>query len=151
MWERYSVIGVVFALTIIFLDFYLLRKRKIQGKGFVFWFIVGVVVGLFSSVPFLFELLTLLYGTEELVSAVAATGFLFFLLFFLYLHSRISELHTLLMKLAMEISLIKHEREQMEQESTKVKSENPEKRNDTRQQRNSKRRVLPKKGKSKRK
>ena len=149
MWERYSVIGVAFALAVIILDFYLLRKRKIQGKGFVFWFTVGVVLGLFSTVPFLFELLTWLYGTEELVSAVAATGFLFFLLVFLYMHSKISELHNLLMKLAMEISVIKYDREQMEQESTKVKSENPEKRNDTRPQRNSKRRVLPKKGKSK--
>ena len=130
MWERYSVIGVVFALAIILLDFYLLRKRKIRGKGFVLWFIVGVVLGLFSTVPFLFELLTWLYGTEELISAVAATGFLFFLLVFLYLHSKISELHTLLMKLAMEISLIRYEREQREQESTKVKSENTKKRKD---------------------
>lgn len=124
MWERYSIIGAVFALAIILLDFYLLRKRKIQGKGFVFWFIVGVVLGLFSTVPFLFELLAWLYGTEELVSAVAATGFLFFLIVFLYLHSRISELHTLLMKLTMEISLIKYDREQIEQKPTKVKSEN---------------------------
>jgi len=149
LWERYSVIGVAFALAVIILDFYLLRKRKIQGKGFVFWFTVGVVLGLFSTVPFLFELLALVYGTEELVSAVTATGFLFFLLVLLYMHSKISELHTLLMKLAMEISVIKYDREQMEQESTKVKSENPEKRNDTRPQRSSKRRVLPKKGKSK--
>ena len=130
MWERYSVIGVVFALIIILLDFYFLRKRKIQGKGFVFWFIVGVVLGLFSTVPFLFELLTLLYGTEELISAVTVTGFLFFLIVFLYLHSRISELHSLLMKLAMEISLVKYDREQMEQKSTKVKSENPKKQKD---------------------
>ena len=130
MFERYSVIGVVFALTIILLDFYLLRKRKIQGKGFVFWFIVGVVLGLFSTVPFLFGLLGLLYGTQELVSAVVATGFLFFLLVILYLHSKISELQSLLMKLAMEISLIKYEREQIEQESTKVKSENTKKRKD---------------------
>jgi len=130
LFERYSVIGVAFALIIIILDFYLLKKRKIQGKGFVLWFVVGVVLGLFSTVPFLFELLTLLYGTEELVSAVVATGFLFFLLVFLYLHYRISELQNLLMKLTMELSLIKHDREQVQQESTKVKSENTKKQKD---------------------
>lgn len=130
MWPRYSLIGVAFALAIILLDFYLLRKRKIQGKGFAFWFVVGIVLGLFSTVPFLFELLTLVYGTDELVSAVTATGFLFFLLVFLYLHSKVSELQSLLMKLTMEISLIKHDQEQMEQESTKVKSEKTEKQKD---------------------
>jgi hypothetical protein len=83
---------------------------------------VGVVLGLFSTVPLLFELLTMLYGTQELVSAVTATGFLFFLLVFLYLHSRVSELHSLLMKLAMEVSLIKYDHEQAKQGPAKVKS-----------------------------
>jgi len=127
---RYSLIGIVFALVIIFLDFYLLRKRKIQGKGFVFWFTVGVVLGLFSTVPILYNLLTLLYGTEATISAVTATTFLFFLLILLYLHSRISELQNLLMKLATEISLIKYDREHVEQESTTAKSEKTEKKKD---------------------
>ena len=127
---RYSLIGIVFALVIIFLDFYLLRKRKIQGKGFVFWFTVGVVLGLFSTVPILYSLLALLYGTEATISAVTATTFLFFLLVLLYMHSRISELQNLLMKLATEISLIKYDREHVEQESTTVKSEKTEKQKD---------------------
>jgi len=131
-------VGTAFALAIILLDFYLLRKRKIQGKGFAFWFTVGVVLGLFSTVPYLFELLTLLYGTEELISAVTATGFLFFLLVFLYMHSRISELQNLVMKLAMELSLIKHGQAKTDQDSTKVKSANAEKQENTRTQPNSK-------------
>ncbi|NIU38408.1 DUF2304 family protein [Candidatus Bathyarchaeota archaeon] len=131
MWERYSVVGTAFALAIILLDFYLLRKRRIQGKGFAFWFTVGVALGLFSTVPYLFELLTLLYGTEELISAVTATGFLFFLLVFLYMHSRISELQNLVMKLAMELSLIQHDEETAEHRSTKAKSDNAEQQEDT--------------------
>ena len=124
MLERYTLIGIVFALVIISLDFYLLRKRKIQGKGFVFWFTVGIVIGLFSMVPFLYSLLNFLYGTEATISAVTATTFLFFLLILLYQHSRISEMQNLLMKLATEISLIKYDREHVEQESTKL---NPKK------------------------
>jgi len=131
-------VGTAFALAIILLDFYLLRKRKLQGKGFAFWFTVGVVLGLFSTVPYLFELLTLLYGTEELISAVTATGFLFFLLIFLYMHSRISELQNLVMKLTMELSLIRHEQKQVQQESTRVNSEDAEKQENTRTQPNSK-------------
>ena len=130
MFERYSVIGVAFALTIILLDFYLLKKRKIQGRSFALWFTVGVVLALFSAVPFLYGLLAAFYGTQEAISAVTATSFLFFLLMLLYLHTRISELQSLLMKLAMEISLIKHDREQVEQKSTKVKSENTKKQKD---------------------
>lgn len=130
MLERYTLIGVAFAIVIIFLDFYLLRKRKIQGKGFVFWFTVGVVLGLFSTVPFLYSLLTSIYGTQETISAVTATTFLFFLLILLYMHSRISELQNLLMKLATEISLIKYDREHVEQESTKLNPKNTKKQKD---------------------
>jgi len=126
-------VGTAFALAIILLDFYLLRKRKIQGKGFAFWFTVGVVLFLFSTVPFLYELLLLFYGTQETISAVTATTFLFFLLMFLYMHSRISELQNLVMKLTMELSLIKHEQGQAEQESTRVKSGNAEEQKDTRE------------------
>jgi len=90
------------------LDFYLLRKRKIQGRGFVLWFVLAVIVGLFSTVPYLFELLILFYGTEELVTAITVTGFLFFLLMFFYLYYKLSELHSQLMKLAMEISVARY-------------------------------------------
>ena len=110
MLERYTLIGLVFSLTILLFDFYLLRKRKIQGRGFVLWFMISAVVGLFSTVPYLFELLTLFYGTQELVTAITVTGFLFFLLIFFYLHYRLSELQSQLMKLAMEISVAKYGR-----------------------------------------
>ena len=108
MLGRYSLIGLLFALSILLIDFYLLRKRKIQGRGFVFWFIIGVVLGLFSGVPALFSLFLILFGTGELVSAVMATGFFFFLLAFFYLHYRISELQSQVMKLAMKVSVGKY-------------------------------------------
>lgn len=78
-------------------------------------------MGLFSTVPFLFELLTLFYGTQELVTAITVTGFLFFLLMFFYMHSKLSELQNQLMKLAMEISAAKYGRKQS---VTNPKSEN---------------------------
>ncbi|UCG44639.1 MAG: DUF2304 domain-containing protein [Candidatus Bathyarchaeota archaeon] len=112
MLGNYSVIGLFFALFILALDFYLLRKRKIEGKGFVFWFITGVVLALFSGVPALFSLFLLLFGTELLISAVVATGFFFFLIAFFYIHYRISELKSQLMKLTMEISVSKYGQQQ---------------------------------------
>ena len=126
MFERYSLIGIVFFLTIIVLDFYVLRKRKIQGKAFVLWFIIGLTIGLFSTVPFLFELLTIVYGTTELVSAVTATGFLFLLLMIFYLYYRLSEIHSQLMKLAMEISVSKYGQKQTVQSAKNPKSEDTE-------------------------
>lgn len=112
MESRYSLIGLFFALCILAMDFYLLKKRKIEGRGFVFWFITGVVLGLFSGVPALFSLFLVLFGTEELISAVVATGFFFFLIAFFYIHYRISELHSQLMKLTMEISVAKYGQKQ---------------------------------------
>jgi len=69
-------------------------------------------VGLFSTVPYMLNLVTLFYGTQELVTAITVTGFLFFLLMFFYLYYRLSELHSQLMKLAMEISVAKYRRKQ---------------------------------------
>jgi hypothetical protein len=112
MLDRYSLIGLLFALFILLLDLYLLRKRKIEGRGFVLWFIIGAVLGLFSGVPALFSLLTILFGTEELISAVTVSGFFFFLLAFFYLYYRISELHSQVTKLAMELSVAKYGQKQ---------------------------------------
>jgi hypothetical protein len=107
MWQPYSLLGVLAAFILIVLDFYLLRKRKIQGRGFVLWLVTGVVLALFSAVPPLISLVSLLVGTEFTISAVVAVGFLFFILVFFYLDYRISELRSQLMKLAMEVSVSK--------------------------------------------
>lgn len=107
MLERYTLIGLAFSLALILSDLYLLRKRMIQGKGFVLWFLIGAIVGLFSTVPYFFELLVLFYGTQELVTALTVTGFLFFLLMFFYMYYRLTEMHRQLMKLAVELSAAK--------------------------------------------
>jgi hypothetical protein len=112
MWEPYSLLGVLAAFILIAVDFYLLRKRKIQGRGFVLWFITGVILALFSAVPPLISLVGLLVGTEFTISAVVVIGFLFFLLVFFYLDYRISELRSQLMKLAMEVSVAKFTQKQ---------------------------------------
>ena len=125
MVSNYSLIGLLFAVFILAMDFYLLKKRKIEGRGFVFWFITGVVLGLFSGVPALFSLFLVLFGTEELISAVMATGFFFFILAFFYISYRISELHSQLMKLTMEVSVAKYGQKQCG--TSDVKPGNPEK------------------------
>jgi hypothetical protein len=107
MWQPYSLLGVLAAFILIAMDFYLLRKRKIQGRAFVLWFVTGVVLALFSAVPPLISLVSLLVGTEFTISAVVAVGFLFFILVFFYLDYRISELRSQLMKLAIEVSVAK--------------------------------------------
>jgi hypothetical protein len=107
MWETYSLIGIWVALILLVLDFYLVRKRKIQGRTFFLWFIIGVVLAVFSAVPPMISLVNMLVGTEFTISAVVAVGFLFFILVFFYLDYRISELRSQLMKLAMEVSVAK--------------------------------------------
>ena len=129
MLSNYSVIGLLFALLILVMDFYLLKKRKIEGRGFVFWFITGVVLALFSGVPTLFSLFLLLFGTEQLISAVMATGFFFFLIAFFYIHYRISELQSQLMKLTMEISVAKYGQQQCGPSDTPPRNPGKEEKN----------------------
>lgn len=121
MWERYSLIGVTFSVVIIILDFYLLKKRKIHGRIFVFWFLTGVLLGLFSGFPPLLSLVLTLFGTEFTISAFVGAGFLFFLLAIFYLHYKISELHSMLMKLAMEVSVAKYSQKQSDPSDSKPK------------------------------
>jgi len=108
MFERYMLIGLVVSFIIVVLDFYLLKERKIKGKAFFFWLIVGSLLGLFSVFPTLILVFDLIFGTQFTVSAILLTVFLFFLLTTFYFHYRISELQSMLAKLAMEISVKKY-------------------------------------------
>ncbi|RLI44624.1 hypothetical protein DRO69_06935 [Candidatus Bathyarchaeota archaeon] len=104
--------GIAFSLVLIALDFYLLRKRKINGKGFVLWFTIAAVVGLLFVTPPLLSFVSRLFGTEFSISAFVAAGFMFLLLLTFYLYYKISELRSLLMKLAVEVSVAKFSEKQ---------------------------------------
>jgi hypothetical protein len=121
MLERYAVIGITFSLVLIILDFYLLRKRKINGKGFVLWFIIGVVVCLLFAVPPVLSFVYLMFGTEFSISAFMAVGFMFILFLTFYLYYKISEVHSLLMKLAVEVSVAKYNKKQSNTNDLKPK------------------------------
>jgi hypothetical protein len=118
----YSVIGFVFALAIMLVDFYLLRKRRIGGRGFLLWLAIGIGIGIaFIAPAVFFSPLVSLFGAEYWLSGVTGAAFMFFLAmtFYLYVmtyyfHSRISELHDMLMKLTMEFSVRKRAEEQEE-------------------------------------
>lgn len=122
MLERYSLVGLACSIVIIFLDFYLLRKRKIQGKGFAFWFLAGTILGLFSIAPSLVYVFSFIFGTQFTISSILGTGFLFFILAIFYLHYRLNELRSLLMKLTMEVSVIKYGQEQAKQDTANPRS-----------------------------
>ena len=106
--RAYSIIGIAVSALLILINFYLLRKGKMQGRGFVLWLMVALVLGLFSGVTPLFELISIVFGTENVVNAIVAAGFLFFLLTAFYLYYRLTEIHSLLMRLAIEISAKKY-------------------------------------------
>ena len=121
MLERYALIGIAISLVLIILDFYLLRKRKINGKGFVLWFIIGVGVGLIFAVPSTFWFLYYLFGTEGSISAFVGMGLMLFLFLTFYLYYKVSELHSLLMKLAAEVSVAEYSKKQSEPNDSELK------------------------------
>jgi hypothetical protein len=96
-----------------------------QGRGFILWLIIGGVVGLFSAVPTLFGLITWIFQTQNPTNAIMASGILFLLIAVFYIYYRLSEMHSLLMKLAMEVSVRKHA-EQQEESKEPRKSEDHE-------------------------
>jgi hypothetical protein len=102
--ERYSIIGLLFSATIILLDLYLLKKRKIDTSTFARWFILGLAIGTVSVVPAFFALLYMALGTEVLISAVTVTSFMVLLLMIFYLDYKLNDLNDKLMKLTAELS-----------------------------------------------
>ena len=120
--EPYSLVGIVFALAIVLIDFYLLRKRRIGGRGFVLWLAIGVGMGIVFIAPtIVLPPIIRFLGAEYWLSGITTAAFMFFLAmtFYLYVmtfyfHSRISELHDMLMKLTMEFSVRKYAEEQEE-------------------------------------
>jgi hypothetical protein len=121
VWERYTLIGIAFSLILIILDFYLLRKRKINGKGFVLWFIIGVVISSFFLIPQTLSFVYQIFSTEFSISAFVAVGFMFFLLLTFYLYYKISELHSLLMKLTVKVSVAEYSKKQSDTNDLKPK------------------------------
>jgi len=108
MLERYTLIGVGVSLVIILLDLYLLRRRKITGRGFVFWLLIGAGLGLLSGAPPLISLIGAILGTAYTISTIVGAGFLFFLSVFFYLDYRIYKLELQIAKLAMELSVARY-------------------------------------------
>jgi hypothetical protein len=114
MLERYELIGLAFATILILADIMLLRKRKIEGKMFVFWFIIGIGVGFVSLAPFVLYFVMALFGAQFLLSSIIAAGFSFFLLLFFYLDYKISAIHSELMKLTVQFSATNYVKKQSE-------------------------------------
>jgi len=119
MWQRSLFVVLSLGLSIIAVDFYLLRKRKIHDKAFAFWVLVGVVICLFSGIPSLLALLHVILGTELAISSILLTGFMFFLTAIFYLHYKISKLHGMVAKLAAEIAVANYNRGKIREEKGK--------------------------------
>lgn len=102
--ERYSIIGIAFSATIILIDLYLLKKRKISGGTFTRWFIIGFATGIVSSVPAVFTLFYVILGTEVLISAVTVMSFMVLLLLIFYMDYRLNDLNDKVMKLVAKMS-----------------------------------------------
>lgn len=106
---RYSIIGIAFSVFILMVDFYLLKKQKIDGATFARWFIIGIVLGVVSLVPTFLTFLYVLIGTEGLVSAVTISSFMVLLTLIFYLDYKINRLNDMLMKLVALMSVERYQ------------------------------------------
>ena len=89
-------------------DFYLIKKRKIDASTFVIWLIISMAIGIFSIVPAISFIIFKILGTEALISAITATGFLFLLAIIFYLHIMINDLKDKVLKLTAEVATLKN-------------------------------------------
>ena len=104
--ERYALVGLLFSIFFLVIDFYLIKKRKINGSTFVLWLAISIGIGTFSVVPAVYLIILEIVGTEVLISAITAVGFLFLLLIIFYLHIMVNELRDKVLKLTAEVSAL---------------------------------------------
>lgn len=104
---RYSIIGLLFSVFIIVLNFYLIKKRKITSLTFTIWIIVGFLISIISIIPSVYSLIYDIFGTQFLLSSITAAGFLFLISFIFYLNVAIDGLKDKLMKLTVIVTASK--------------------------------------------
>jgi len=105
--ERYSLIGFLVSVIIIFLNFYLIKKRKITSSTFTIWLLIGVFISIISLIPSVYLLIFGIFGTQFLLSSITAAGFLFLISFIFYLNIMIDNLKDKVLKLTIVISASK--------------------------------------------
>ena len=105
--ERYALIGLLFSACVLIADFYLIKKRKINVSTFAIWLVISLAIGIFSIIPAISLIILKMLGTESLISAITATGFLSLLAIIFYLHIMINDLRDKVLKLTAEVSALK--------------------------------------------
>ena len=111
MLERYSIIGITFAVILVCIDLYLVKRRRIRAQTFTLWFMIAMAIGIFSTIPSLFEFLYIIFGTEALISSVTVVAFFSLLLLIFYLHFKLEELTVEVAKLVAEVSALQYDPE----------------------------------------
>ena len=101
--ERYSLIGFLVSVFIIFLNFYLIKKRKITNITFTIWLIIGFLISIISIIPSFYLLIFDIFGTQFQLSSITAAGFLFLISFIFYLNIMINNLRDKVLKLTIEV------------------------------------------------
>jgi len=121
--ERYSLFGIGFSIFIIFIDLYLLKKRKIRGGTFTRWLIIGSGTGIVSAVPAVFTLFYEILGTEVLISSVTVMSFMILLLLIFYIDYKLNSLNDKLTKLVIKMSSDKYDLKQNREGSSQHKDQ----------------------------
>ena len=119
--ERYALIGLLFSACVLIADFYLIKKRKINASTFAIWLVISLAIGIFSIIPAISLIILKILGTEALISAITATGFLSLLAIIFYLHIMINDLKDKILKLTAEISSLKLSNPKNNVDKTQVK------------------------------
>lgn len=96
---RYSLIGFLVSVFIIFLNFYLIKKRKITSFTFTIWLIIGFLISIISIIPSVYLLIFRIFGAQFQLSSITVAGFIFLTSFIFYLNVVIDGLKDKLMKL----------------------------------------------------
>jgi len=101
---RYAFIGLSFSVSIILITFYLIKKRRIDSSTFTIWFMIGVIIGILSIIPSIYNVIFKLIGTQVLISAITVAGFFFLLIIIFYLHVIINDLKDKVLKLTVKVA-----------------------------------------------
>ncbi|MCR8643147.1 DUF2304 domain-containing protein [Paenibacillus sp. N1-5-1-14] len=107
-------ISIAFCLVFLIIVIELIRRKKLEERYSILWFVVGIIMLILSLFPRMLEQIARLLHVVYAPSVLFFLGFIFSLIIILHLTTVISRMHRKMTRLIQEVALLKREQEDMD-------------------------------------
>ncbi|WP_442602943.1 DUF2304 domain-containing protein [Paenibacillus sp. KN14-4R] len=105
-------VSITFCLLFLIIVIELIRRKKLEERYSILWFIVGIIMLVLSLFPKLLERIARMLHVVYAPSLLFFLGYIFALIIILHLTTVISRMHRKMTRLIQEVALLKNKRDE---------------------------------------